>query len=413
MRPTVYMDNHATTQVDPRVVEAMLPLFDETFGNAGSTSHAAGWAAKDAVEAARRTLASAIGAKPAEITFTSGATESNNLAILGVAEPTTRKGNHFISVVTEHSSVLEPLARLAGRGCEVTLLPVIQASDREAGRIRPEQVAESIRDDTVLVSVMLANNEIGAIQPLEEIGRICHERGVLLHTDATQAVGKILVDVNSLQVDLMSFSAHKIYGPKGVGALYVRQGAPSVRLEPIVFGGGQERGLRSGTLNVPGIIGLAKAAELCLAEMSDEQPRLAGFRDRLYRGLTSAVSGVTLNGPALMPEFRLAGNLNVSIAGVDGESLLLSAKGLAASSGAACASAHPEPSHVLRRLGIGDESARSSVRFGLGRFNAPEDVEFAIERVGEAVTRLRRMSGEVPCCGGNCGAPLVRLDEGW
>ncbi len=389
----VYMDNHATTAVDPRVVEAMLPLFTETFGNAASTTHQFGGAAKQAVDAARESIAAAIGARASEIVFTSGATESNNLAIRGVAEQPRRKGQHLVSVVTEHPSVLDPLAKLGHRGYEVTYLPVIQAPDDQAGRIRPEQVAEAIRDDTILVSVMLANNEIGVIQPLAEIGSICKERGVLLHTDATQAVGKIPVDVEQLGVDLMSFSAHKMYGPKGIGALYVRRRAPLVRLEPLIHGGGHERGLRSGTLNVPGIVGFARALELCLEEMSAESQRLGALRDRLYAGLAEAVSGVRLNGPALSPpDLRLPGNLNVSFADLDGEALLISAPGVAASSGSACTSDKPEPSHVLRALGIGEDLTRGSVRFGLGRFNTPDDVEFAIQQIGDAVTRLRRMS---------------------
>ena len=389
----IYMDNHATTPVDPRVLEAMLPYFSERFGNAGSSSHQFGWAAKEAVDSARQTIAEAIGARAKEIVFTSGATESDNLAIRGVAEKYRRKGNHLLSVCTEHPAVLDPLEGLQRRGHEVTLLQVVQSPDQQAGRILPRQVAEAIRDDTVLVSVMLANNEIGVIQPLEEIGRICKERGVLLHTDATQAVGKIPVDVQRLQVDLMSFSAHKIYGPKGVGALYVRHQAPRVRLEPILAGGGQEGGLRSGTLNVPGIVGFARAVELCLEEMSSEQQRLCLLRDRLYEGLTAALSGVALNGPALTPPgLRLPGNLNVSFARVDGETLLASVKDLALSSGSACTSARPEQSHVLRNLGIGPELVRSGVRFGLGRFNTSEEVEFAIGSVAEAVTRLRQMS---------------------
>ncbi len=389
----VYMDNHATTRVDPRVVEAMLPHFTETFGNAASTNHQFGWAAKEAVDAARESIAKAVGAQAKEIIFTSGATEGNNLAIRGVAERARRKGNHLVSVATEHPSVLDPLEKLGRRGYEVTLLPVVQAPDQEAGRISPEQGAGAIRDDTVLVSVMLANNEIGVIQPLEEIGRICEDRGLLLHTDATQAVGKIPVDVRQLGVDLMSFTGHKIYGPKGVGALYVRRQAPGVRLEPLIRGGGHERGMRSGTLNVPGIVGMARALELCLEEMSAEAERLRALRGRLYEGLTAALSDVHLNGPALWPpELRLPNNLNLSFANIDGEALLMSTPGVALSSGAACTSAKPEPSHVLRALGIGDALTRGSLRFGLGRFNTAEEVEFVIGAISEAVARLRRMS---------------------
>jgi cysteine desulfurase len=387
------MDNHATTRVDPRVVEAMLPYFTEIYGNAASTSHQFGWSANQAVDAARESIAAGIGARPKEIVFTSGATESNNLAFRGIATRLARKGNHFVSVVTEHSAVLDPLKRLGQTGYEVTLLPVCLSPDDRAGLIRPEQVAEAIRGDTILVSVMLANNEIGAIQPLEEIGRICKARRVLLHTDATQAVGKIPVDVEKLQVDLMSFTAHKIYGPKGVGALYVRRRAPHVRLDPQIVGGGHQRGVRSGTLNVPGIVGFAKALALCLDELSSEGDRLGTLRDRLYAGLESQIPQTYLNGPSLAHrELRLPGNLNVSFAGVDGESLLMSIKGLAVSSGAACTSSNPEPSHVLRAIGIGEDLTRGSLRFGLGRFNTQEDVEFAVTTVSEGVTRLRRFA---------------------
>jgi len=388
----IYMDNHATTRVDPRVVEAMLPYFTRHFGNAGSSTHAFGWDARAAVDQSREKIAAAIHARPEEIVFTSGATESNNLALRGAAERYRRKGNHLIGVTTEHPSVLDPLKRLARSGFEVTLLPVIQSPDPEAGRIRPEQVEAAITDRTILVSVMAANNEIGAVHPLAEIGRTCRRRGVLLHSDATQAVGRMPVDVEDLCVDLMSFTAHKFYGPKGVGALYVRRREPAVRLQPIVDGGGQESGLRSGTLNVPGIVGLARALELCLEEMPDEVRRVRALRDRLFQGLTAALPEVRLNGPALQPpDWRLAGNLNVSFGGVDGQSLLLSVKDVAASSGAACSSEHPEPSHVLRGLGLADAACGGSVRFGLGRFNAAEEVEFVIEAFSQAVSRLRAL----------------------
>jgi len=388
----VYMDNHATTRVDPRVLEAMLPYFSETYGNAGSASHPFGGAAKDAVDAARSSIALAVGARPKEIVFTSGATESNNLAIRGVAGRKGRNGSHLVSVLTEHPAVLDPLKGLQRHGYEVTLLPVTQSPDDGAGRVLPERVAEAIREDTILVSVMLANHEIGAIQPIGDIGHICKERGVLLHCDATQAVGKILVDVEQLQVDLMSFSAHKIYGPKGIGALYVRRRAPHVRLEPLIDGGGQEGGVRSGTLNVTGIVGFARALELCIEEMPVEQPRLCGLRDRIYEALVAALPGVTLNGPALSgADFRLPGNLNVSLANVDGGALAMSMQELAVSSGSACTSSSPEPSHVLRNLGIGEDAARSSIRFGLGRFNTSEETDFAIATVAETVTRLRSM----------------------
>jgi cysteine desulfurase len=388
----VYMDNHATTRVDPRVVEAMLPYFSRLYGNAGSTSHTFGWDAKEAVDRARETIAAAIGAQPREIVFTSGATESNNLAIRGIAERSRRRGNHLLSVATEHKAVLDPLTHLAGRGFEVMLLPVEAAGGLRAGLIAAEQVAEAIRPETALVSMMLANNEIGAIQPLAEIAAVCRQHGVPLHCDATQAVGKIPVDVEQLGVDLMSFSAHKLYGPKGVGALYVRR-RPPVRLECQIHGGGQEHGLRSGTLNVPGIVGFAVALQTSLAELPSEAVRLAALRERLFAGLTAELSGVSLNGPALdQPGLRLPGNLNLSFAFVDGEALLLNMRDLAVSSGSACTSANPEPSHVLRALGLDDDLVRASLRFGLGRFNTAEEVEFAISTVAATVGRLRQLS---------------------
>jgi cysteine desulfurase len=393
-RSPIYMDNHATTRLDPRVLEAMLPYFTEIYGNAASTSHTFGWQARDAVEAARETIAAAIGAKSREIFFTSGATESNNLAIRGVAERAQHKGKHLVSVCTEHPSVLDPLEKLGRRGFEVTLLPVLQAPDARAGLIVPEQLTAAIRGDTILVSVMLANNEIGAIQPLAEIARISHASGVPVHTDATQAVGKIRVDVGDLDVDLMSFTAHKIYGPKGVGALYVRRRTPPIRIEPLLYGGGHEMGLRSGTLNVPGIIGFARAIELAIQEMPEESVRLRSLRDRLHQGLCAAIPRTALNGPTLEPPgLRLPGNLNMSFAGVDGETILLNLKEVALSSGSACTSATPEPSHVLRALGVGDEAVRSSLRFGLGGSNTREEVEFAIQRLSEVVLRLRKMAG--------------------
>jgi cysteine desulfurase len=373
----------------------MLPYFDEMYGNPASTSHRFGWEALEAVKAARQTIAAGIGAKPKEIVFTSGATESNNLALRGVAERSPHPGKHLISVGTEHRAVIDPLSKLAAKGYKTTFLPVIQAPDNRAGLISPEQVADAIRDDTILVSVMLANNEIGVIQPLAEICRICRDRHVLVHTDATQAVGKIPVDVEQLGVDLMSFSAHKLYGPKGIGALYVRR-KPAVRLEPLIHGGGHEGGLRSGTANVPGIIGFARAMELCQAELSEEALRLRKLRDRLYEGLTRGLSGVRLNGPSLeQPGLRLPGNLNVSFANVDGESMLMSTQSVAASSGSACTSSHPEPSHVLRGLGLTEDVTRGSVRFGLGRFNTPEEVESAIAAITDTITRLRKM-GSLP-----------------
>jgi len=384
----IYLDNHATTQVDPRVVDAMLPFFTEAYGNAGSV-HSLGEAASDAVEAARGTIAAGIGAEPAEIVFTSGATESNNLAIRGVAERARRRGNHLVSVHTEHQAVLGPLARLAKRDYDLTLLEVEPFTSDRAGWLDPQQVADALRDDTVLVSVMLANNEIGVLQPLAEIGAICRERGVLLHCDATQAVGKIPVDVGRLNLDLMSFTAHKMYGPKGVGALYVRRG---VRLEPQIVGGGQEAARRSGTLNVPGIVGFAKAFQLCLDEFPAESPRLATLRDRLWQGLNNKLENLQLCGPALDSGLRLPNNLNLSFGNVDGEALLLAMPELAVSSGATCASADAGPSHVLLALGLTEDAARSSLRFGLGRFTTEAEIDRAIPNVTAAVEKLREMA---------------------
>jgi cysteine desulfurase len=393
----VYMDNHATTRVDPRVVDAILPYFNTTYGNPHSV-HAAGHEARDAVDDARSTIASAIGADAKEIVFTSGATESNNLAIRGVAERERRRGNHLLSVATEHKAVLDPLARLARHGYGITLLDVEQHGSPRAGWLDPQKVSDAIRDDTCLVSVMLANNEIGVIQPLPDIAAICKRRGVLLHCDATQAVGKIAVDVAALGVDLMSFSAHKIYGPKGIGALYVRRRDPIVRLEPQITGGGQQENRRSGTLNVPGIVGFATAMQLCLDDLAAESERLIALRDALAAALLDQLADTQLCGPALDAHdanrlrLRLPNNLNLSFGNVDGEALLLAMGNLAVSSGAACTSTDPEPSHVLRALGFTDDQARSSLRFGLGRFNTQSDVEFAIERVVGAVRRLRKLS---------------------
>jgi cysteine desulfurase len=398
LQQLIYMDNHATTRVDPRVVEAMLPYFDTKFGNPNSV-HAAGHEARDAVDAARQSIASAVGAVANEIVFTSGATESNNLAIRGVAERERRRGNHLVSVATEHKAVLDPLARLSRHGYDVTLLDVEGHDSQRAGLLDPQKVADAIRDDTCLVSVMLANNEIGVIQPIAEIAAVCKVRGVLLHCDATQAVGKIPVDVRSLDVDLMSFTAHKIYGPKGIGALYVRRHDPIVRLDPQITGGGQQEGRRSGTLNVPGIVGFARALQLCLDGLSKEMQRVATLRNTLAASLFNHLENLQLCGPSLSETsanglpLRLPGNLNVSFGDVDGEALLLAMGNLAVSSGAACTSTDPEPSHVLRAIGFSDDEARSSLRFGLGRFNDPADVDFAVERVVDAVRKLRKLTG--------------------
>ena len=383
-RTAVYMDNHATTRVDPRVVEAMLPFFDSEFGNAASRTHVFGWRAEEAVTKARTRLARLSGADPKEIVFTSGATESNNLAIFGVFEALRARGDHVITGATEHNAVLDPVERLRTRGARVTVLPV-----DEHGRVNPDDLRRAITDRTVLVSLMLANNEVGTLHPLAEIGRICKEKGVLLHSDAAQAAGKIPVDVQSMGVDLLSMSAHKVYGPKGVGALYVRRKNPRVILEPILLGGGHERGLRSGTLNVPGIVGFGTAAEIALAEMPQESRRVGTLRDRLHEGIVGRLEDVLLNGH---PVDRLPNNLNLSFAHVEGESLMAALDGIAVSSGSACTSASKEPSHVLRAMGRTNEQAVTSIRFGLGRFNTREEVDEVVERVDGAVRRLRSIS---------------------
>lgn len=388
----IYLDHHATTPVDPRVLDAMLPWFSHKFGNPGSINHALGREAAEAVEQARQSIAAALGASEREIVFTSGATESNNLALRGVCEREERgPRRHIVSLKTEHKAVLDPLARLARRGFEVTLLDVTPAGSPQAGLLDMQRLADALRPDTLLVSVMLANNEIGVIQPLAEIGAICHERGILLHCDATQALGKLPVDVEALQVDLLSFSAHKFYGPKGVGGLYVRRSRPRVTLAPQIDGGGQEGGRRSGTLNTPGIIGLAAALQIADQERDTENARLAQLRARLWEQL-SQLPGVHLNGPALdEPALRLAGNLNVSFEGVDGAALMMGVTQVAVSSGSACTTANPEPSHVLRALGLPDALVRASLRFGLGRFNTAEEIDTAAAHVAEVVQRLRSL----------------------
>lgn len=389
----IYLDNHATTRVDPRVVDAMLPYFTQTYGNAGSTSHSFGQEAKAAADDARGRIAAAIGASEREIVFTSGATESNNLAIRGTAERARRRGNHIVSVTTEHKAVLDPLKKLARKGFEVTLLPVKQVGDPWAGLLELSQLTAVLRDDTCLVSVMLANNEIGVIQPIREIGQICRERGIPFHCDATQAVGKIPVNVATLNVDFLSFTAHKIYGPKGIGALYVRRGQ---RLEGQIDGGGQENGLRSGTLPVPLIVGFAAALDLCLQEMSTEQLRLHQLRGRLFSQLQTALPDMLLNGPELTAEFRLPGNLNVAFPFVQGEALMMSMRDIAVSSGSACTSANPEPSHVLRAIGQTEDLTLASLRFGIGRFNTAEEIDYAAQLVIENVRRLRQLSSLAP-----------------
>jgi len=381
----IYMDYHATTPVDPRVLDAMLSFFKEDFGNAASRNHPFGWQAEAAVEASREQVARLFGARAKEIVFTAGATESNNLALKGVLEFHREKGSHVVTCATEHRSVIDTSRSLERKGlAQLTVLPV----DRY-GRVDPDAVDRAITPKTVLVSIMVANNEIGTIHPVAEIGKITKRRGVLFHTDATQAVGKIPVEVERMGIDLLSLSGHKICGPKGVGALYVRSKDPRVRLAPLIEGGGQERGLRSGTLNVPGIVGFGAACELCRQELPAEPARLAGLRDRLQEGIVGALEGVTLNGH---PGERLPGTLNLSFAWVRGEALLMGLRGVAVSSGSACTSASPEPSYVLRALGVDDELAHASLRFGLGRFNTAEEVERVIEEVVEVVGRLRRLS---------------------
>jgi len=380
----IYMDNHATTPVDPRVLGAMLPYFTDRFGNAASRNHSFGWQAEEAVEAARKQVADLIGATAKEIVFTSGATESDNLAIKGAAHMYREKGNHLITVVTEHKAVIDTCKHLETEGFEVTYLPVSRDGLIELDRLR-----EAITDRTILVSVMAANNEVGVLQPVAEIGKIARERGVLFHTDAVQAAGKVPFDVNGMNVDMASLSAHKMYGPKGVGALYVRRRNPRVLLTPIIDGGGHERGMRSGTLNVPGIVGMGKAAAVAREEMASEAARVAGLRDRLLAGLRQGLDEIFVNGSM---EHRLPGNLNVSFAYVEGESLLMGVNDVAVSSGSACTSATLEPSYVLKALGIGDELAHSSIRFGLGRFNTEEEVDYVVGKLVSVVRRLREMS---------------------
>jgi cysteine desulfurase len=380
----IYMDNHATTQVDPRVLEAMLPYFTEKFGNAASRNHEFGWKAEEAVEVARGQIARLIHANAREIIFTSGATESNNLAIKGVAEALRAKGNHIITHVAEHRAVLDPCRRLEKYGYQVTFLPV-----GRDGMIDFEELRRAITPKTILISIMYANNEIGVVQPIAEIGKIAKEKGVLFHVDAVQAAGKIPVDVMKDGVDLLSISAHKIYGPKGVGALYVRRKDPRVTIAEQIDGGGHERGMRSGTLNVPGIVGLGKACEICEKEMAAEGERLRALRDKLKDALAAGLDDVVVNGS--MTE-RLPNNLNMSFGGVEGDALLMGINDVAVSSGSACTSATLEPSHVLKALGVDDDLAHSSIRFGLGRFNTEKEVDYVAARVIETVKRLRELS---------------------
>ncbi len=384
MKLPIYMDYHATTPVDPRVLETMLPYFTQDFGNSASRNHAFGWDAEKAVNNARKQVADLLGANPKEIIFTSGATESNNLAIKGVAEMYREKGNHVITCVIEHEAVIDTCKKLEKQGARVTYLPV-----RKDGRIDLDDLRAAITDKTILITIMIANNEIGVLQPVAEIGAIAKDKGILFHTDAVQAAGKIPFDVNQVKADLVSISAHKMYGPKGVGALYVRRRNPRVLLAEQISGGGHERGMRSGTLNVPGIVGFGKAAAICVTEMAADAARLIALRERLNERLHQNLDEIYINGSM---EHRLPHNLNISFAYVEGESLLMGINDVAVSSGSACTSASLEPSHVLKALGAGDDLARSSIRFGLGRWTTEEEVDYVVDELTNVVRRLREMS---------------------
>jgi len=384
MKPPIYLDNHATTRMDPRVLDAMLPYFTDHFGNAASRNHAFGWEAEQAVEKGRKQIADLIGCNAREVIFTSGATESDNLAIKGVAEMYAEKGNHIITAATEHKAVLDTCKKLEKHGYRVTYLPV-----KGDGLVDLDMLRESITDKTILVSIMYANNEIGVIQPVQEIGKICRERGVLFHTDGVQAIGKVPVDVNKDNIDIMSITGHKLYGPKGVGALYVRRKSPRVQITAQMDGGGHERGMRSGTLNVPGIVGLGEACAIAQREMPEEMKRMAYLRDRLRSKLEAGLDEVYINGSM---EHRLPQNLNMSFLYVEGESLLMGINDVAVSSGSACTSATLEPSYVLKALGLGDDLAHSSIRFGIGRFNTEAEIDYVADKLVDVVTKLRELS---------------------
>lgn len=384
MKLPIYLDNHATTKTDPRVFDAMKPYFTEIFGNAASRNHSFGWEAEEGVEKARKQIADLIGATPKEIVFTSGATESNNLAIKGIAEMYAERGNHIITQVTEHKAILDPCKRLEKQGVRVTYLPV-----KQDGLIDLDQLRGAITDKTILISIMYANNEIGVVQPVKEIAKIAKEKGVLFHTDGVQAIGKIPVNVQADGIDVLSLSAHKLYGPKGVGALYVRRRNPRVQITAQMDGGGHERGMRSGTLNVPGIVGLGAACEIGQREMAEESKRLQYLRDKLKDKLMTQLDEVYINGSW---EHRLPHSLNISFAYVEGESLLMGINDIAVSSGSACTSATLEPSYVLKALGAGDDLAHSSIRFGIGRFNTEEEIDYVGNKVVEVVTKLRELS---------------------
>ncbi len=381
---SVYLDNNATTPVDPRVLDAMLPYFRENFGNAASRNHRYGWVAEEAVDKAREQVAKVINASSKEIIWTSGSTEGNNTAILGVAHMYADKGKHLITCRIEHKAVIDPCKFLETQGYEVTWL-----EPDPTGRVSVEQVKQAMRDDTILVSLMFANNEVGTIHPIAEIGALCKQREIIFHTDATQAFGKVPIDVEAMGIDLLSMSAHKIYGPKGVGALYVRRKKPRVRLQPLIHGGGHERGMRSGTLNVPGIVGCGAAAETAMKDMPTESARIAGLRDRLWAGLSEHLTEISRNGH---PQHCLPNTLNVSFLYVEGESLMMGFSDIAVSSGSACTSASLEPSYVLKGLGLGDDLAHSSIRFSLGRFTTVEEIDYTIKEVVKAVNHLRNMS---------------------
>jgi cysteine desulfurase len=385
----IYMDNHATTPMDPRVLEEMLPYFVEKFGNAASRNHSFGWAAEEAVETARERIAKLIGATPKEIIFTSGATESDNLAIKGAVDMYREEGDHIITAVTEHKAVLDTCKHLERDGFRVTYLPVQKDGPIDLDDLKRALDGKANEGKTILVSIMSANNEIGVLQPIEEIGRLCRERGLIFHTDAAQSIGKVPVNVDKQNLDLMSIAGHKLYGPKGVGALYVRNKNPRLRLAALLDGGGHERGMRSGTLNVPGIVGLGKACAIAQEEMLKESCHLAGKRNRLRDRIMSRLDEVNINGSM---EHRLPGNLNLSFAGVDGESLMMALNDIALSSGSACTTAKIEPSHVLRAIGVSDDLAHSSIRFGIGRFNTDAEVDYVADRLVETVTRLRELN---------------------
>ena len=384
MDRSIYLDNHATTKLDPRVLDAMIPYFTENFGNAASRNHAYGWKAEEAVDQARSDVAALIGADPKEIVFTSGMTESDNLAIKGVAEMYREKGNHLIAVETDIRSILDPLHALERHGFTLTILPV-----DSKGRVDPEKLREAIRPETILVSMMMVNHEIGTIQPMEEIGKITREKGVLLHINASYSAGTVPIDVNRMNIDLLSMNAHLIYGPKGVGALYVRRKNPRVRITPQIEGGGHERGLRSGTLNTPGIVGMGVACRLLRENWDSEIAFLTGLRNKLENGIMEELDYVSVNGDV---DHRSPAVSNLSFAFVEGEALLMGLKEIALSSGSACTSSTLEPSYVLRALGVGTDLAHSSIRFTVGRFNTEEEISYTVRRVKEAVSRLRDMS---------------------